>query len=71
LLKYVLKDCEGEGQDVRVEVLEEEAHRGHAAAGARLQREENHDELQTPFHCQVGQNFSYLISLLLFYSKSK
>ena len=55
MLKYVLKDCEGEGQDVRVEVLEEEAHRGHAAAGARLQREENHDELQTPFHCQVGK----------------
>ena len=34
-------------------MLEEEAHRRHAAAGARLQRKEDHDELQTPIHCKV------------------
>jgi len=44
-------------------VLKEEAHCGHAAAGARLQREENHDELQPPLHREVRYSIESVVNL--------
>ncbi len=49
-------------------MLKEEAHRRHAAAGARLQRKEDHDELQTPIHCKVRLETDFVvIKIFLFF----